>query len=284
MKLHELVAGGARRLQEAGLTASSAAIDAAVLARAVLGWDRATYLARLHDAAPGEFAEGYDALIARRADREPVAQILGVREFWGRDFVVSPAVLTPRPESELIVDEALARFAAAPPRRVIDVGTGSGCLAVTLALEFRHSAVVATDISAAALEVARGNARRLGAADLVSFVETNLLEGIAPGSFDLIVANPPYVPAGAGPALSPEVREYEPHVALFGGSDGLDLIRRLLPAAREALAPGGWLVMEFGAGKDEEVRETVEGTAGLVLETIREDLQGIPRVAVARTP
>jgi peptide chain release factor 1 len=221
------------------------------------------------------------ALLARRERREPVAQILGIREFWGREFVVTSAVLTPRPETELVVEEAVLRFKGSPPQRVIDVGTGSGCLAVTLALEFPDAAVVATDISAAALEVARANARRLGAAR-IRFVEMNLLDAIAPGSIQLIVANPPYVPAVARPALSPEVREYEPGVALFGGSDGLGIIRRLLPAASATLVPGGWLLMEFGAGSDDEVRAAVEETPGLRLEVIEDDLQGIPRVVVAR--
>jgi release factor glutamine methyltransferase len=281
MTLHEHVAQGIGRLERAGLSPSTATIDAAVLARAALGWDRAQYLAHLHDSPPETFAAAFDALLARRERREPVAQILGIREFWGREFVVTSAVLTPRPETELVVEEAVLRFKGSPPQRVIDVGTGSGCLAVTLALEFPDAAVVATDISAAALEVARANARRLGAAR-IRFVEMNLLDAIAPGSIQLIVANPPYVPAVARPALSPEVREYEPGVALFGGSDGLGIIRRLLPAASATLVPGGWLLMEFGAGSDDEVRAAVEETPGLRLEVIEDDLQGIPRVVVAR--
>jgi release factor glutamine methyltransferase len=282
MTLHEHVAHAARRLERAGLSAGSAAVDAGVLARAALGCDRATYLTRLHQPPGDGFVEPFEQLVARRARREPVAQILGVREFWGRDFVVSPAVLIPRPETELIVEEALARFARCPPRRALDVGTGSGCLAVTLALEFPESLVVATEISSAALDVARDNAERLGASAQVRFVQTNLLDGIAPDSSQLIVANPPYVPSGARPALSPEVRDYEPAVALFGGSDGLETIRRLLPAALTTLERDGWLVMEFGAGADDDVRAAIESRPGFLLDTIREDLQGIPRVAVAR--
>jgi release factor glutamine methyltransferase len=280
MTLHQHVTQGVRRLERAGLSASTAATDAAVLARAALRWDRAQYLAHLHDPPPEAFSAAFDALLIRRERREPVAQILGGREFWGREFAVTSAVLTPRPETELIVEEALAKFAGEPPRTAIDVGTGSGCLAVTLALEFPGCHVVATDVSAEALDVARANAARLGAA--VHFVEANLLDGFRPGSCDLIVSNPPYVPAAARLALSPEVREYEPHVALFGGFDGLGIIRRLLPAAGATLAPGGWLLMEFGAGSDDEVRAAVEETPGLALETIKDDLQGIPRVVVAR--
>ena len=280
MTLRERVRAATERLERAGLSHGSAVTDAAVLARAALGCDRATYLARLHDVPDAGFERTYEALLLRREERVPVAQILGTREFWGRDFAVSPAVLTPRPETELIVEEALERFGGTPPRRLVDVGTGSGCLAVTLALELAGTRVEATDIAADALRVARENARRLGA-DGIAFVQTDLLAGIAPGC-ELIVSNPPYVPDPARPALSPEVRDYEPGVALFGGPDGLDTIRRLLPAARDVLDSEGLLLMEFGAGCDDEVRELVDATAGLTVDAIRDDLQGIPRVAVIR--
>jgi release factor glutamine methyltransferase len=296
MTLHDRVAAARGRLVAAGLPGDSAAFDAEALARIALGWTRAEYLARRSDPPPPGFAAAYDRLVARRERREPVAQIAGVREFWTRDFEVSRDVLTPRPETELIVEEALAnREAASPgPRRhgigpdeetaarrlrVVDVGTGSGCLAVTLALEMPEADVLAVDISERALVVARRNADRLGAGDRVRFVRTSLLEGLAPG-IDLIVSNPPYVPDGQRQALSSEVRDYEPREAVLGGPDGFDVIRHLLAQASERLAPGGRLLMEFGAGQDDGVRTLIAHTAGVMLHSIRQDLQGIPRMAV----
>jgi release factor glutamine methyltransferase len=300
MTLHDRVTAARARLAAAGLPADAAAFDAEVLARIALGWSRAEYLARRADPAPPGFAEAYEPLVARRTRREPVAQIAGVREFWTRDFEVTRDVLTPRPETELIVEEALAPREPAVPGplahasatgggaatpaasrrlRVVDVGTGSGCLAVTLALEMPDADIVATDISDRALAVARRNADRFGARDRVRFVRTSLLDGIAPG-VDLIVSNPPYVPDRHQQALSSEVRDYEPREAVFGGVDGFDLIRRLLAQAAERLAPGGRLLMEFGAGQDDDVRALVADTPGVVLHDIRHDLQGIPRMAV----
>jgi release factor glutamine methyltransferase len=296
MTLHDRVTAARARLAAAGLPADAAAVDAEVLARIALGWNRAEYLARRGDPAPPGFAAAYEALVVRRERREPVAQIVGFREFWTRNFEVSRDVLTPRPETELIVEEALTNRAAVAATgqahgagdahgravrriRLVDVGTGSGCLAVTLALEMPEAEVVAVDISEPALAVARRNASRLGADGRVRFVRTSLLDGIAPG-IDLIVANPPYVPDAHRQALSSEVRDYEPHEAVFGGSDGFDLIRRLLVQAADRLAPGGRLLMEFGAGQDDSVRALVAETRGVALKAIRDDLQGIPRMAV----
>ena len=236
--------------------------------------------------------------MARRVRREPVAQIAGYREFWNRDFEVSRDVLTPRPETELIVEEALAIHAsarasaaaevrtpaarsAARPWRLVDVGTGSGCLAVTLALELSGVDVLATEISPRALAVARRNAIRLGAGAQVRFVCTSLLEGVAPG-IDLIVSNPPYVPDRYRSGLSSEVRDYEPAEAVFGGRDGFDLIRALLQQSAARLTPGGQLLMEFGAGQDDEIRALVGKYPQLAVHTIRDDLQGIPRLAAIR--
>jgi release factor glutamine methyltransferase len=295
VSLHDRVRAARERLVEAGLADAHATFDAEVLARLALGWDRAEYIARRSEAAPQEFEAAYEPLIARRARREPVAQIAGYREFWQREFEVTRDVLTPRPETELIVEEALACRASstrdpssrvethpggsAAPWRVVDVGTGSGCLAVTLALEMPGVDMLATDISERALAVARRNAHRLGAGDRVRFVCMNLLDGVAPG-LDLIVANPPYVPDRYRSGLSSEVRDFEPAEAVFGGRDGFDLIRGLLDQAAARLAPGGRLLMEFGAGQDDEVRALVAQYPPLVVCDIRDDLQGIPRMAV----
>ena len=288
-----------RRLVTAGVGPDHAASDAEVLARHALGWDRATYLSRRREPPPDRFAADYRALVGRRAGREPVSAITGKREFWGLTFEVGPAVLTPRPETELIVEWSLrlvgARRGAA--LRVIDVGTGSGCLAVALAHELPAARVTGTDLSAAAIAVARRNARAHGVAERVRWVVASLLDGIrvsAPGSgrpgggapagggADLIVANLPYVPSAATRVLSPEVRDHEPWLALDGGRDGLDPLRALVAAAPAHLAAGGHLVVEFGAGQEDTVRALVAAAPALTLLDVAGDLAGIPRAAAIR--
>jgi len=285
MTLRDRVAAAAARLESAGLTREEAARSAEVLARAVLGWSAADWIARSRDPAFGDFGDRLDRLIDRRARHEPVAYITGEREFYGRPFHVTSDVLIPRPETELIVDVALQM--PTPPAVVIDVGTGSGCLAVTLALEIPSARVIATDISAAALAVARANAIRLGAA--VEFQENDLGGHFTknvkrpPRSFyDLIVANPPYIDPADRSSLPPDVVDYEPAVALFAGEHGLALIRALIESAPAALADEGTLLIEIGMGQAEAVRAMVERTAGLAFVEIRPDLRGIPRVLVAR--
>lgn len=283
MTLHELVADARGRLGRAGIRESEAALDAEVFARVVLGWDRARFLANRHDDVPPGFREIYDRLIARRERREPTSYIIGSKQFWGLDFEVSPNVLIPRPETEFLIEEALgsvrqlSRRVAEP--LIIDAGTGSGCLAVVLARELPRARIVATDISPAALDVARRNATRHGVAGRIHFARMNFLEGIAAPA-DLIVSNPPYVPKSQAPGLAPEVRDFEPHVALFGGADGLEMQRTLLQQASTRLAAGGFLVMEFGDGQEADLRAAIASWPCLQLLRIREDLQGIPRTAV----
>jgi release factor glutamine methyltransferase len=279
--LHERIEAARDALVQAGLQPSDAAVDAAVLARHALGWDRATLLARGRETPPASFESSFRAFVARRAAREPVAMITGIREFWGLDFEVTPDVLVPRPETEFIVEEALAQFQD-PPRRLIDVGTGSGCLAVALARGFPTSHVTATDISEAALRVARRNAARHGLADRVAFLRTSFLGGIG-STADLIVSNPPYVPDSAAPAMAPEVVRHEPHTALFGGNDGLSAIREILATAAPHLSGHGRLIVEFGFGQEPEVTALAAATGWRVLR-IREDLQGIPRTIVLARP
>jgi release factor glutamine methyltransferase len=266
------------RLMAAGIPEADASTDVDLYARVILGWDRARLLTEHRDAPPATLEPRFSEWITRRERREPTAYILGGREFWRLEFLVTPAVLIPRPETEFIVEEALKVAGDRP--RLADIGTGSGCIAISLAHDIKGSRVVATDVSAEALDVARMNARRHGVADRVEFVLTSFLDGVD-GPFDVITANPPYVKDGDKPALSRDVR-HEPEVALFGGTDGLRAIQATLTAARDRLAPGGWLVMEFGYGQDDAVRELAEATAGLRLERIREDLQGIPRTAIIR--
>jgi release factor glutamine methyltransferase len=278
--MRHAVAAARQRLLAAGLDQRHAHLDPEVLARHILHWDRATWITRADEPASPEFLTAFDALISRRATREPVAYIVGSREFYGRDFLVNPDVLIPRPETELIVDFVLARVPADRFVRLVDVGTGCGALALTLAAERPAWHVEASDISAVAIAVARRNAQALGVADRVTFLIGDLLEPTM-GLFDVIVSNPPYVARRDQPGMSPDVRDHEPHVALFGGQDGMDLPRRFLEQAAQRLTPGGWLAMEFGYGMQEPV-EAAARAAGLQVEEILEDLQGIARTLVAR--
>ena len=262
----------------AGIYEADASLDVDLYARTILGWDRARLLTQQGSAAPPALEPRFSEWIARREQREPSAYIVGMREFWGLDFAVTPAVLIPRPETEFIIEEALPLLRARNAPRAADIGTGSGCLAVTLAHEVAGCQVVASDLSAEALVVARRNAERHGVETRVQFVNVSYLDGVD-GPFDVIVANPPYVRDRDKPALSRDVR-HEPDVALFGGSDGLRDIGGVLATAQAKLAPGGWFVMEFGYGQEDAVRDLIAATPALRLDHIHLDLQDIPRTAV----
>lgn len=262
------------RLVAAGVETSEAARDALLLAMHATGWSRASVHARDTDPPPAGFAEVYAALIDRRTRREPIAYITGVQEFWNRDFTVSPAVLIPRPETELIIEEAMSCVFGL----VADIGTGSGCLAVTLAAEAHRARFVATDISAAALGVARANAEHHNVADRIELRETRYLDGVA-GPFDLIVSNPPYVTDREYGSLAPEVR-FEPRTALASGAEGLDDIRGVLGAAEAQLASGGRLLLEIGHQHADALAVLLQSSRHLRLLDIRSDLQRIPRMAV----
>jgi release factor glutamine methyltransferase len=285
--LSEYVRAASRDLESAGYPADASRRETETLARATLGWEMVDWLTRQGEAATRAFCEALDAAIARRRRHEPIAYITGGREFYGRYFRVTRDVLIPRPETELVVEEALARLArVTAPRggfRIADIGTGSGCLAVTLAVECPDATVVATDVSTAALAVAADNASRLGAGRRVHFRHAAFAAD-ATGSFDLVVSNPPYVSEEDRTGLAPDVRDFEPDVALFGGPDGLAVIRALVPAAADALKPGGWLVMEIGSGQADRVGAIVAATHELVLERVVNDLAGIPRVVAAHKP
>jgi release factor glutamine methyltransferase len=260
----------------------AANLDARLLAQHVLGWDTARMLASASDVAPLDFPPAYETLVARRAAREPLAYITGHREFWGLELEVTPAVLIPRPETELIVEAALASLPASQIFTMIDACTGCGNVAVSIGHERTNARVVATDISDAALEVARRNAARHGVESRVAFVQADLFGDLA-GPVDLITANPPYVPHRNAPGLQPEVGGHEPHVALFGGgNDGLTLIERIVHNAPPLLRPGGFLIFEFGFGQEVEVEELVKSATTLTLLDLKRDLQGIARTVVAR--
>ena len=278
MTLQDALAAARARLVAAGIAGDEARVDVDLFARTILGWDAAKLLSELRGSVPSGLEPRFTEWLDRRATHEPSAYIVGVREFWGLDLVVTPAVLIPRPCTELIVEEAVGLLTLHPGWRVAEIGTGSGCIAVSVAHSVPGVRIVATDLSADALAVAGANAEQHGVADRIRFVETSYLDGLA-GPFDLLLANPPYVKAGAKPALSRVVR-HEPDVALFGGETGLRDIGGVLDAAEATLVRGGWLVMEFGYGQEEDVRTLIEARAGFSVVRVRDDIEGIARTAV----
>lgn len=290
---------GIARLRAADVPSHTLAAE--LLLMHVLGRDRAWLYAHSEATLDPGVVEDFFALVARRAEGEPTQYITGKQEFWGLEFEVTPAVLIPRPETEHVIEVALERLGArgvkidmatgrpSPTLRVVDVCTGSGCLAVALARELPHAEIFATDISAAALEVARRNATRHGVSDRIHFLQTNLLEGLTPSSsfaprpsyFDLVVSNPPYVASGEAATLPREVREHEPEAALFGGPTGIEIYPQLIAQAGALLAPRGLLVLELGYNLADGVREMFHVQPGWANVSITKDLAGIPRVIVA---
>ena len=290
---------GMARLRAAQISSSTLAAE--LLLMHALGRDR-TWLYTNPEAAldPAE-SEKYFALIARRAAGEPTQYLTGKQEFWGLEFEVTPAVLIPRPETEHVIEVALERLgprgikidmvtgAPSPRLRIADVGTGSGCLAVALAHELPHADVFATDISAAAIEVARRNAARHGFSDQIHFSQSDLLECFhqplatnhSPLLFDLIVSNPPYVARSEAATLPREVRDHEPHAALFGGPTGVEIYSRLIEQSGSLLREGGILVLELGYNAAGEVSKMFHVQPGWVNVSITNDLAGIPRVLAA---
>jgi release factor glutamine methyltransferase len=280
--IHEHAARARERFARAGIPAIEAALDARLLAQFVLGWDSATFFTVTREADPGTFGSRYDELVCRREKREPLAYITGSREFWGLSFEVSPAVLIPRPETESLIEAAIEQLPNRnAPLRVADVCTGSGCVAVALAREYPSAHIAATDVSSEALLVARRNAARHGVADRVAFIDTDLLLGVE-DTFDLIVSNPPYVAEPDRETLQPEVRDYEPALALFAGARGLAILERLVVEGAARLADGGLLLFEFGYGQAAAVEALIANTPGLTMVGLKPDLQGIPRVGMAR--
>jgi release factor glutamine methyltransferase len=263
-------------------------MNAELLAMFTLGCDRAFLFAHPERELTIEEQARLEDSLSQRARGVPAQYITGHQEFWGMDFIVSPAVLIPRPETEHVIETVLQlanenNGGRAPgiPIHIIDVGTGSGCIALALAKEFPYAEIHATDISSSALEVAHANAARHQFESRVRFRQTDLLHGIDPGSFDFVVSNPPYVGESEADEVQLEVRKFEPRNAVFAGPTGLEVIERLIPQARATLRPGGWLVIEIS-------RSIVEGVKRLFGEwqqvQITNDLQGIPRVAFAQKP
>jgi release factor glutamine methyltransferase len=278
VKLRDALGLARDKLIGVGIPPDEAAIDAELFARTILGWDRVRILTESNQVMPVGLEPKFSAWVDRRSTREPSAYITGVREFYGLDFEVNPAVLIPRPETEIIIEAALPLIVRKLDARVADIGTGCGNIAVTLAHEARKASIVATDVSADALTVAKKNAARHGVFNRIEFVNTPYLDDV-PGEFDLIAANPPYVRETDKPGLSPTVL-HEPHVALFGGVNGMRDIEGVLEAAVGKLRLGGWLIMEFGFGQEDEVRDRVAHHDDLRFDRVVADLQGLPRTAV----
>lgn len=283
MKVQEALREASRCLAAAGVP--SAAWDAELLLLHVLGWDRAQLLTRLGEALPEQATLHYFEVVSVRAQRKPLQHITRRQAFWRREFEVSPDVLIPRPETEIVVEAALAHIERVAAPLVVDVGTGSGCIAVSIACDRPDARVHAIDVSSEALAVARRNAERLGRLDHVHFHAGDLLQPVASlvGTIDLVVSNPPYVDRAGAAALEPEVREHEPALALFPDGDVESVYRRLIPAALPLLRHGGWIITEVGIGMAERIRQLCRD-AGFVSDSALPDLRGILRVVAARKP
>jgi release factor glutamine methyltransferase len=273
--------GAAERELAAGPHSERARMDAELLMLHMLGKDRAWLMTHLKDEFPCDLIRRYGELLLQRYNGEPIQYITGETEFYGLPFRVTPDVLIPRPETEHLVEKVLALAANFLAPRIVDVGTGSGCIAIALAHKLPHAAVTAIDLSAAALAVAEENAKRNGVA--IRFLEGDLLTPVADERFEIVVSNPPYVPATDRATLAVEVREYEPSLALFAGDDGLEVYRRLIHAAFDALIPGGFVVLEIGCGQSAAITELLARSGFEQIEFVP-DLQGISRVACAQRP
>lgn len=255
--------------------------DAETLLLHVLDKSRSWLLAHGDDEVPECGSARYVELLERRYLGEPIQYITGETEFYGLPFRVTRDVLIPRPETEHVVEKAVALARTFHQPRIVDVGTGSGAIAVALARHLSNAQITAIDLSPKALDIAKENALRNGLRERIRFLEGNLLAPVVDERFDILVSNPPYVAESERSTLAVEVRDYEPEMALFAGEDGLNVYRCLIPAARNALVPGGRIVLEIGCGQAESIA-ALFAAAGFDAIEFMPDLQGIPRVASAR--
>jgi release factor glutamine methyltransferase len=259
-------------------------LNAELLLMFVLGCDRAYLYAHPERQLNAEEQSRYDEVIRERARGCPTQYITGHQEFWGLDLIVTPAVLIPRPETEHIIETVLELMKDRQPSerlRLVDVGTGSGCIALALATELPQAEIHACDISEDALEIARVNAARLRLGHRVLARRSDLLSIYAGEQFDFVVCNPPYVGESEADKVQKQVREFEPKSAVFCGHDGLEIYKRLIPEARAVLNPGGWLVMEIGFSREAEIKSLLQDWEDV---QTTPDLQGIPRVVAAKKP
>jgi release factor glutamine methyltransferase len=270
-------------LREAGIETPE--LDARVLLCHAVGLSHEGFVARAGETMAPDVAERLDAALARRLAHEPVSRITGTREFYGRSFLVDRCVLDPRPDTETLI-EAVLHFVdktgrRGEPLRLLDLGTGTGCILLTLLAELPQARGLGTDLSREALRVAEVNAKRLGVADRVSFLVSDWCEAIS-GEFDLILSNPPYIASGELGALAPEVALHDPHLALDGGPDGLSAYRRIAAGAARLLAPKGRILVEIGPSQAKDVAGLLRGVGFLVeKDGLHLDLAGRPRVVVA---
>ena len=281
MQLKQTLTASITRLAAAQVP--SPRLNAELLLMFTLNCDRAYLYAHPERELSADEQTRYDAALVERARGVPAQYITGHQEFWGMDLIVTPVVLIPRPETEHVIETVLELVGRAPtpasPLHIADIGTGSGCIALALAKELPQAAIHATDISPAALDVARANAARHQLEHRIHFREADLLAGLDSNSFDFIVSNPPYVGESEEDQVQLEVRKFEPRYAVFAGPTGVEVIERLIPQAHAALKPCGWLVMEISGTIAEEVKRLLRGWNEV---QIRPDLQSIPRVAQAR--
>jgi release factor glutamine methyltransferase len=282
MTVRESIGWAAEQLSASEHLRSDAYRDAALLLIHTLGISRAQLLANPGRTLTPEQSSSYGGLIARRLTHEPIQYITGEQEFFGVPLRVTPAVLIPRPETEHLVEAVLANVDHSAPLTVVDIGTGSGAIAIALAKHLPIAHIIATDISPAALEVASENGARNRVADRIRFVESDLLDALAPDApFDAVVSNPPYIAFAEGKDLHPQVRDFEPATALFAPGNGLDIYRRLIPQAFAALKCNGLLALEIGQGQHIAVADLLSAWKDI---RFLADLQQIPRVALARKP
>jgi len=282
MTLQEWVQEG-ETLLRTGPHPDRARLDAELLMRHLLQQERAALLARWKERLHENEAARYTELLDRRHAGEPIQYITGEAGFYELSFRVTPDVLIPRPETEHLVEKVVELAPLFSKPRIVDVGTGSGAIAISLAHALPLAQVTATDLSHAALEVAKENAIRNGLADRIRFLQGDLLAPVARECFDVVASNPPYVPAVDRASLAVEVRDYEPGLALFADTDGMSVFRRLIPQAADALLKGGYVVLEIGHGQQPAVGDLLSASGFEKIQFIS-DLQGIPRVAMGRRP
>ena len=282
MQMRAWLDKGAASLR-AGPHPEKARRDAELLLLYAAGLSRSAFLARPNDEVDLAAATHFEVLLERRLEGDPIQYITGACEFYGLPFRVTSDVLIPRPETEHLVECVLELAAQFAEPRIVDVGTGSGAIAVALAHKLPNAHIAATDVSEAALDLARENAVRNGVGVRIRFLRGDLLTPVAADQFDIVVSNPPYVPTADRDSLAVEVRDFEPGLALFAGEDGLDIYRRLIPAAFAVLISGGLVALEIGCGQSDAVGSLLSGVGFGEVE-FRPDLQGIPRVALARRP
>jgi len=279
VQLKQALASAVEQLESADV--GSPRLNAETLLMFVLGVNRAYLYAHPERELISEEQARYDDVIAQRSTGMPAQYITGHQEFWGLDFVVSPAVLIPRPETEHLVETVLELARSVPTPRIVDVGTGSGCIALALASELQTAEVYGVDLSADALEIARANAARLQLDGRVKFLQSNVLAALAGVcDFDFVVSNPPYVSNNEADKVQRSVFEFEPRMAVFAGENGLDVILPLIEQAHAALKPRGWLAMEIGYSMRDMVLELLAPTMWDDVRVVP-DLQGIPRVVAA---